>query len=600
MKKCFCVLLAVLLLLPGCKKKSAQQTTQPAAEPATNGLYDPAHPVEQQTVGAIRAYPLGGNDYAGITVMGSKLLLLKDDGTARVLQGENCEVLAEGNVGLASFDGTDHSVSAQGIAVYQHDTKEVVLMNPQLQEVNRFALPQDIQGEPVISLESNEIFYCHAGEIRALNLENSVPRLIKSHIVSDQTLTGCYFDGTVIRCETTDAEGTEAVLYVSAENGLTLSQDPNVFTLETFGSHYFIRRTDNTVVQNIVGTLENGARSLSLQEADEAVFSEALAMNGIVSYRMSETGVELSFHDLTLEQTTAQILLTDMQAPVAIAADKQYVWIIVQEGDQQVLYRWDVTLSALTETVPVIAPLYTALAPDTQGLESCGDVADQFHSDYGVRIRIWEDAVPDSGEYTVVPEHQPAVITSMLTQLEPVLQQFPESFLRKTVRSGWIRIGLVRSIDDGKAWVQYWEDGDCCILISSRADVSQAFLEAVGYGIDSCVIGNSRDYDNWDTLNPEGFTYGAEEYDPAILAGETRAFVNEASLGSPSEDRRQLFIAAVTEGNEELFTSEIMQNKLRRMCEGIREAYGLENKKELYFWEQYLQEPMVEIELTNG
>ena len=47
---------------------------------------------------------------------------------------------------------------------------------------------------------------------------------------------------------------------------------------------------------------------------------------------------------------------------------------------------------------------------------------------------------------------------------------------------------------------------------------------------------------------------------------------------------------ACTEGNEAYFTSEIMQNKLKTLCQGIRKAFGLEKYQEPLIWEQYLKE----------
>ena len=599
MKKCLCMLLALLCLLPACSKQNQQPTQQPTTEPATTGLYEPNHPVEQQTVGALRVYPLGGNNYVDITAMGSKLLLLRDDGTARVLQGENCEVLADGAVAVTDFDGTDFAVSAQGLAVYDAQSKEVVLKNPQLQEINRIALPQDILGSPVISLETNEIFYIQGKELRALNIENNTPRLVKVNTGADQTLTGCCFDGKVICCEPVDAP--EGVTCISGENGITLYEGEQIKAFETWGDRYYIQRIDNTVEQNIVGTLETEARAFVLPEEPVHMFRTALAMNGIVSYCLTPSGVELYFHDLSLEQTTARLLLPEGLEPVATVTDGAFIWLILQDQDQQLLCRWDVQASLLQEAVPVIAPLHTAQAPDTAGLEKCRETADRLDDDYGVRIRIWEEAVKKTGGYTAVPEYQPAVLNAMLTQLESALQLFPKDFLRRTVRTGWIRICLVRSLVSDADWVQFWDGGDCYILISSQADAYQAFVEAVGYGIDSHVLGNSRDYDTWDKLNPEDFAYGNdvpvdENGNVRYLDGENRAFVNQASMSAPAEDRRQLFIAAMAENNEAVFASEIMQNKLRRMCEGIREGYGLEKKKELYLWEQYLTEPMVKID----
>ena len=36
-----------------------------------------------------------------------------------------------------------------------------------------------------------------------------------------------------------------------------------------------------------------------------------------------------------------------------------------------------------------------------------------------------------------------------------------------------------------------------------------------------------------------------------------------------------------------------MQNKLKLLCQGIREAFGLEAYAEPLIWEQYLDEPLI-------
>lgn len=596
MKRCLCLLL-VTLLLTGCGTKPAQEPAQqPSTEPT--GLYDAENPMEQQTGGAVRAYPLAeGSAYTKLCMMGSKLLLAAETGEAMVLHGTDCVVVATGTI---SLEGTGYDVGSQGLAYYLSDSKEVVLLNPQLQETGRLQLPEDIQGEPAISLNSNEIFYCRGGEIRALNMENNVARLIKSHTVADQTLAGSYFDGKVILCVTKDQEGNEQRLYLSGENGLTLSQDAYIYQMETYGNRLFARRLDNWVDQNIFGTMDGELKCLDLPPEEADFMTSALALNGAVSYKVLEDGIRLSFHDLQSWQTTAQVTLPGIAEPVTIAADESALWILSQEEAGQVLYRWEVAKSPVQEPAAAYTTLYTAQAPDTEGLARCKEVAAGMDDTYGVRINLWEDAAETTGDYSVVPEHQVVIIEDMLANLETALQPYPESFLRRTVKSGWIRIGLVRSIDSGEDWVQFWEDGDCYVLISSQADVAKAFLEAVGYAIDSRVIGNSREYDTWSSLNPEGFVYASEaEGQPqdisAYLEGESRAFVNQEAAGSPTEDRRQLFIAAMAEGNDAVFASPAMQAKLLRMCEGIREAYDMENNKEIFAWEQYLHTALVEI-----
>lgn len=609
MKKWLCLILA-LLMLTGCAGPGGQDGRQ--TEPVTEGLYDENYPLEQQTAGAVRAYPLDTAGYTAAYMMGSKLLLLSPEGNALVLHSDVGEVIAAGSVEGYRPEAAAFTVSAEGIANYLPETREVVLLNPQLQQTNRITLPEDIQGEPVISLETDEIFFCRDGEIRAMNMENGVARLIKSHIVAEQTLDGCYYDGQLIRCTAKTQAGEQRIMYVSAQDGTTVSEDGNIYCFETVGENHFVRRTDNWIDQIIVGSRTGESQLLTLPEGTADFVGPAVAMNGAVSYQRSAEGVSLAFHDFTTGQTTARVTLPGISEPVTFTADDSYVWILVEEMPQegettgrQVVLRWDITKSAVVEDASVLSVLYTAASPDTEGLKLCKDQAGAMNDMYGVRISVWEDAVKTTGDYTASAEYQPAILTEMMAKLEPALKLYPESFLRKTVKSGWIRICLVRSIASGEPWVQFWHKGDCYLLFSSQADLQQAFLEAMGYAIDSRVLGNSRKYDTWSELNPENFTYTAEAEGQtqdvtAYMEGQTRTFVNMQSISSATEDRCQLFMAAMTQGNEAVFTSEPMQAKLRRMCEAIREAFSMENRKEIFTWEQYLAEPMVELEESNG
>ena len=615
MKKCVSLIL-ILVLLAGCAGCGRKGVDHDKVEPDQKGLYDSTHILEQQTGGAVRAYPLQENDYVKVVMMGSKVLLLTEGGAATVLHGENGVVSANGIVEGYQPSASSFAVGVNGVASYVAQSREVILLNPQLQQTNRIELPEGIQGEPVISLESNEIFYGRAGEIRALNMETGIARLIKSHVVKDQSLTGCYFGGKVIRCQVKDQNDTQRQIYLSAENGITLSEDANVSVLETYEDRHFAQRKDGGINQTIVGTMTGESKQLALTSKDADAVFQALALNGAVSYKTDDNGVIISFHDLAVGQTTAQVTLPGGKAPVSITADSSCVWILTEEAVEtqeeqpetqyrQVLLRWDISKSALAEPVSVITTLYTASSPDTEGLKASAKLAEDLNEKYGVRISVWEEAVENTGDYTAVAEHQPEALNEMMEKLEPAMQVYPDSFLRKTIKSGWIRINLVRSIASGEDWVQFWDDGDCYLLISAQADPAKAFLETVGHGVDSRVLGNSREYDTWSQLNPEGFLYtseadGQNQDVAAYLEGENRAFVNIQSIASPNEDRRQIFMAAMNDGNESVFASTTMQAKLRRMCEGIREAYDLENKKELFKWEQYLTEPMIQIEETNG
>ena len=52
------------------------------------------------------------------------------------------------------------------------------------------------------------------------------------------------------------------------------------------------------------------------------------------------------------------------------------------------------------------------------------------------------------------------------------------------------------------------------------------------------------------------------------------------------EDRARIFSFACLPDNRELFTPEIMKQKLQVLCDGIRQAFDLPEGE--YLWEQYL------------
>ena len=60
-------------------------------------------------------------------------------------------------------------------------------------------------------------------------------------------------------------------------------------------------------------------------------------------------------------------------------------------------------------------------------------------------------------------------------------------------------------------------------------------------------------------------------------------------MSFPKEDRARIMEYAMLPGNEELFRPQLMQAKLKALCDGIREAYGLEKAEETFLWEQYLE-----------
>ena len=59
-------------------------------------------------------------------------------------------------------------------------------------------------------------------------------------------------------------------------------------------------------------------------------------------------------------------------------------------------------------------------------------------------------------------------------------------------------------------------------------------------------------------------------------------------MSFPKEDRARVMEYAMLPGNEKLFQAPALQAKLQALCDGIREAYGLEDAEDSFLWEQYL------------
>ena len=597
MKRILVVFLALLLV--GCTGQEQQETeTIATATSAPAGLYDPDSLLEQQTNGAVWVYPLEGNNYTDFVPVGEKTVLVTDRGELTILMGEDKKPVSTMVTGTQiESNGMGFRASKTGVAYHVKKSNEVVWLNPMLQQITRIQLPKELDQVPVISLARNEIYYCLGENILAQDMDSGIARLVKQQACQSQKLVGSYFDGALLACEITDLDGTVQIHYISAETGQTMSRDNGIFYLDTYEERFLALRMDGTVLQQIIGSVDGICQSLQIPKESGTLYG-VLSANGVLTCLDMTRGQKLSFYDLDSGKKTAEVMLEDVESPVTVKADAQYIWVLAQDRStgKQALYRWDKEKSFVEDKGgSYLMPLYTAQSPDMDGIALQQEHVDWCNEQYGVRIAIWENALQYTGDYGVIAEHQPAVISDMLTQLEQYLPLFPTDFLRKTVEKGWIRIGLVRSIANGETWASFWQDGDCCILITPQADISEAFLVGLGYGIDSHVLGNSRAYDDWTNLNPGTFVYGGE-CEPKHYEGKYRYFTDELATQSILEDRSRLFYAAMQADSAEVFAANAMQKKLLCMCVGIREAYGLEEKTEQFPWEQYLDIPLNETE----
>ncbi len=590
MKKFLIPVLLSILILSGCAVHHEEDATT-TIETAPPGMYVPASTVEAQTNGAVRLYELPEGSCSYLSAIGDQLLIMSDGDPAKltVLTGTDCIPTAELLVDKDLLS-SGSSVLYNGYAYYDEAENQAIFLDPQLQEIKRIDLPENIIGTPIFAPDGEELFYCTETEIRAFHVENKLSRLVKSHSYQSLELVACQFDGEILVCRAVEEREGELAIFVSAKTGETTCTDSGVTALYTYEKNYIVFRNDGVVPQKISGALDNAPQLLNLSKQNIA---PALELGGLVAYHSENGNLELDFYDLSAGKKTASIALSSVGTPEAFLADRWSgcIWILCSEPESgdKILLRWDKKMSAVSDEGTCFAALYTQKNPDKEGLKACSERVSALNKTYGIRIRVWEDAVDHPTKYVLKPEYQTTAINAFLDELEPVLAEFPRDFLKNSIKSR-IRICFVRSVDREAKAAHYWNGSDVYIVLTPGLNIREAFIAGLGSIVDSHVLGNCTKYDKWDTLNPEGFVYGS--VDEKYLSGEGRAFVDESSMQSAAEDRSSIYYAAMMPDNGELFSAPIVQNKLLLICQAIRDAWNLEKSEAVFPWEQYLKEPI--------
>ncbi len=592
MKKRVAWLFLVILLFTGCTQADPSQNDDLHIGGDKNpGLYLPDSVVEQHTNGAVRAYPLMGRGYVGIYAMKDNVVMLSkgERSSLEILHYDKGDILGSKIIDEDLLDTNAYLQITDSAVYYRDENGSVVYLDQRLRQTESVVLPEGVNGRVVVHPQTAEIYYCIMDEIRALDPDTGVSRLVRKQSCLSQQMQDVYFDGAVFSCEVKDQQGRMSVIYLSGDNGALLSSDQAIVSLDTYEDRYLALRKDGIVLQQIFGNKDEEETPLVFTVQDN--LASALSLNGVVQHIEDEQGIKLEFYRLDSGKKTASVFLSGIYDPVSVISAGEYVWMLAYDNGAPVLYRWDIDMSLINDDTIYTGPLYTMETPDTEGLKKCKDRVSALNSKYGVNIRILQDAVSNSGNYNMEQEYQTEAIEYCLDELEQILAKFPENFLYKSVTKQ-IRICIVRSIAGGTIGAQYWKNADAYIVITAESNIRDTILYGIGNIVCTNILGNSSVIDDWSSLNPEGFSYGDTQNVQQYLTGSDIAFADIESTSSVAEDRSRLFVYALREGNDELFQSEIMQAKLLKLCKGIRDAWNWKKKTDVYIWEQYLTEPI--------
>ena len=623
MKRWYPALILLCLLLAGCSG-NAEETAFPtqteavpvaAAPPA--GLYDPESPLQARYDGALRAYPLHIPGVDGMKAMGSDLLVFSDTDVSTVitrLSGEELYIAATVQLDfpLALGDPSLH-VTDTGLSFYDPVNRQTVVLDPSLREIMHIPAPEGLEGTPLLSDSRDTLYYCTETGIYARDLETGISRVIKEAWFASQSVTGLHLNDSVLQCRVSDDEGNAKTLLLSTQTGELLYDGIEELTMSSCGSSYYLSFFTGCTRAMLFGQAGEAPRALTPAELSaKGYFLESFA-DAVTACESSDSEIRLDYYDLGTGCRSCSLTLPSAELPLSVvkAADG-WVYVLCFNDDYgcETVYRWDTDSPefAVSDATVYTGPYYTVLEPDYHGLVWCQSYAKSIGERYGLEVLVWEDAMAvQPWDYDFEIEYLVPVLKRELDWLDERLANFPEGVLEASASHfSSLKICLVRKITgsaesgslDRADGVQFLNGTDAYIVLAAGESSEKALYHELYHVMETHILGNSVALDQWAKLNPVGFEYdydyiaNARRDGSEYLQPDTRSFVDTYSMSFPKEDRARILEYAMTEGNEALFAASPLQYKLKMLCQGIREAYGLRKSPENYLWEQYLNQPM--------
>lgn len=602
MKRLF-FLLCICLLLSGCGEMEAAETNSTATAATAVPAQEEAAISSQATGETLQILSSQAADGYCLRAFHGGLLLFSgsEKTTLTLLQGEDLSAVA--SVSLEFFlDSADPSIQIweDTLSYFDPLQQQTVVLDRTLKEVSRIAAPDGLVGSPVLSSDKNVLYYCTANALRAWDLRTGIRRMIKEFSYARQSVSGLHLNDTVVQCSVQD--GTQSrTLLISVKDGRLAAEHDGQLSLVTQGNQYYASFLSGTV-QTLV--FEDTSQSPKMLMPD-GLFEQWYylpALHGVVTSQKATDGtVEISYFDLSSGRMTACLSLDGQTIPVSATCDSRWVYLLLynEQNPGTTICRWDITTQTPSDQI------YTsAYSADSVALAQCRQTAKELGEKYGIEILIGQDAVAvQPWDYDLEAETQAPILQRELDLLDQRLEQYPTGMLSATASDfSSLKICIVRRLTgtaesgslDSANGLHFLNDGDAYVALAAGKYAEQALYHELFHVMETHILNHSTAFDQWEALNPAGFTYDNdfaknEQRDhKTYLTGEDRAFVDTYAMSFPAEDRARTMEYAMLPGKAETFQSPTMQAKLMKICEAIREAYNLESEDSIFPWEQYL------------
>jgi len=601
------VILVLAMLLCGCVQSTPESIppTENLNPPIITGLYVPGSDIEQGTDGAVRAFKPKEAFY-GCAVVGDELLLMGktgEEGTLSFYDGEHLDEVKTVSLGKNVVPAlAQMQIGQQGIGYFDSENKDVVFLNPDLVEIGRMHLPKELLGDAWLSADWQTVYYCTDKGIFTMDLQSGISRLLKAQEAAVQKLTGLLGNGKVLRYEVELTEGSKKTQLIDAKTGLLMQEGTAFDTLVTQDDAYFLNQMDRGVRLLHFGKGED--QQILWPTEKNAQPAILFGNNAVVMTETAEEQTSLSYYDLETGLRTASISLAGVSEVWSLQGDgDKGIWMLAKNIDGELwIYHWDTTKNVTSDTTDYTAPRYTKENPDAETLAQVTQKAEELGKKFGVEIVIWKDAAAIAPEHQVFAEEYVTQLYDLyLGRLEQALSVFPEGFFSK-VADKKLKIALVQSITGeltkntlaAADSVQFYSGNTPVVAVALGENFEQSLYHGVYLAIETRILSKSSALYEWFRINPKGFMYddsyitNQSRTDTTYLEGGNKYFIDLFSMSFAKEDRATIFEYACMPGNEDCFKTWAMQQKLKKICNGIREAYGLKKVETKFLWEQYI------------
>ena len=597
MKKWLFLLLVLPLVLAGCSEKTPQ-TEETTVPQETTGVYVPEHPLTESTDGAVETFVPEGNGFYTAIPIGENLLMIREWELVLLEGPEQIPVMTRPQKYDKLF------ALPESVAVWMKEEGHILFLNDRLVEVSRLQLPEDFTGEPLMTADGKLLYYSNGSQIQALELETGISRPVYRSPEKQVVLMDLLWDDGVLRCR--ERAGAESQIRIlDAQTGEILASGKDYASLVAEDGGFYVELTETRVPQVLFGTGDGKVVTIQNIEPD-GLWHPVPEQDMLLVTHEREGKLQLDRYDLVSGKRTASVVLPDVSKLWDIRVEEGgKVWFFCDAKDDP-LCCWDPESSLLEEETVYTAPYYTAENPDVEGLAEMAAKAKELADRFGIEILIGENrpvALPE--DYIFVSEYLVPIYETYLPVVERVLSRFPEGFFIKAMeaRGGVLRLYLVRQVqgipEKGTQYrdqgVQLWAEKDSLIVAPLTEDLERDLYHMLMHVVESRIFAKSSAFDRWNTLNPKDFAYDNDytlnlnRDDGQYLEGENRYFIDTFSMSFAKEDRARIFEYACMPGSGAFFQTNAMQTKLKRICEGIRTAFGLKNYQGELVWEQYLQ-----------